>query len=79
MSPIVVEGRMISPTHIELDQPVHVSDAAVQVEIRPRTAASREALMGLLQRMAAFPSANRSKEDIDRQIQEERDSWESRR
>jgi hypothetical protein len=79
MSPIVVEGRLISPTQIELSKPVAVADAAVEVEIRPRPAARREALIALLQRMAALPPGNRSKEDIDRQIQEERDSWESRR
>ena len=79
MSPIVVDGRLISPTQIELDQPVVVADAAVEVQIRPRSAARREALLALLQRMAARPGGGRSKEDIDRQIQEERDSWESRR
>jgi hypothetical protein len=79
MSPIVVEGRFVSPTQIELAQPVVVADADVEVEIRPRAAARREALIELLQRMAARPSRGRSKEDIDRQIEEERASWEHRR
>lgn len=79
MSPIVVEGRLISPTQIELAHPVHVSDSSVEVEIRPRQEARREALLALLQRMAARPARGRTMEDIQRQIEEERYSWEHRR
>jgi hypothetical protein len=79
MSPIVVQGRLVSPTHIELSQAVVVSDPAVEIEIRPRAQSNRESVLALLEAMAAFPTRNRSKEDIDRQIQEERDSWEHRR
>jgi hypothetical protein len=80
MSPIVVEGRFLSPTQIELAQPVTVpADVAVEVEIRPRAAERREALIALLNHMASRPPGHRSKEDIDRQIEEERRSWESQR
>jgi hypothetical protein len=79
MNPIVVQGRLVSPTHIELEQPVIVSDSSVEVQIRPRAARRHEALIGLLARMAAWTSGGRSKEDIDRQIAEERASWEHRR
>lgn len=80
MSPIIVEGRFLSPTHIELTQPVSVpADPAVEVEIRPRAPDRREALIALLNHMAARPPGHRSKEDIDRQMEEERGSWESRR
>lgn len=79
MSPIVVEGRLISPTQIELSEPVNVADETVEVEIRPRPQARHEAVIALLQRMASHPAGNRTKEEIDQQIHEERDSWGSRR
>jgi hypothetical protein len=79
MSSIVVEGRLISPTQIELAQPVVVSEPSVEVEIRPRPADRREALLALLKRMMARPSRGRSYEDINRQIADERASWEHRR
>jgi hypothetical protein len=79
MTPIVVQGRLISPTHIELSQAVVVSDPAVEIEIRPLPQPHNASIKNLLEAMAAFPSRNRSKEDIDRQIQEERDGWEHRR
>jgi hypothetical protein len=79
MSPIVVQGRLISPTQIELAQPVVVSDPSIEIEIRPRQEQRRGALAGLLARMAARPARGRSKEEIDRQIDDERSSWEHRR
>lgn len=79
MSSIVVEGRLVSPTRIELASPVNLPNDVVEVEIRPRVQPNREAVLALLKRMAAFPPGNRSREDIERQIREERDSWESRR
>lgn len=83
MSPITVEGRLISPTQIELAHPVVVPDANVEIEIRPRTdgkqvVSKQEAALALLARMAAFPSPGRSAADIQRQIDEERAGWEHR-
>jgi hypothetical protein len=79
MSPIVVEGRFVSPTQIELAHPVQCSEAAVEIEIRPRQAARHAALVALLERMAQRPSRGRSWEDIRQQIEQERKSWEDRR
>ena len=79
MSPIVVEGRFISPTQIELSLPVHVQDSTVEIEIRSCPEKRREATLELLKRMAATPSRGRSLEDINRQIEEERSSWDDRR
>jgi hypothetical protein len=75
MSPIVVEGLLVSPTQIELAQPVVIPDAKVEVEIRPRNSPNREAMLALMKRLRERPAGNRTKEDIDRQIQEERASW----
>jgi len=80
MTPIIVEGRFVSPTQIELAQPVHVTDAAVQIEIRTRPVTpSREAALALLERMAAYPSRGRSAADIQKQIDEDRSEWDQRR
>jgi hypothetical protein len=79
MPPIVVEGRMISPTQIELDEPVAIAHRTVMVEIRPRGVQRQAAVRALLQRMADRPARGRSKEDIDRQLAEERAGWEHRR
>ena len=79
MSSIVVEGRLISPTQIELVSPVVVTDPAVEVQIRPRQLPSREATAALLKRMMERPSRGRTQEDILRQIADERAGWEHRR
>jgi len=79
MSAITVQGRLVTPTQIELSEPVVVNDPAVEVVIRPRQEQRHDSLVSLLMRMAAMPSRGRSKEDIDRQIREEREGWDDRR
>jgi hypothetical protein len=79
MSPNVVEGRLVSPTQIELVHPVHCSEPAVEIEIRPRQATRHAALLALLDRMARRPARGRTWEDIRQQTEEERESWEHRR
>ena len=79
MAPIVVEGLFVSPTQIELAHPVDVLEPAVEVEIRSRPEARRQAALKLLERMAAQPARGRTREDIQRQIDEERASWDDRR
>lgn len=79
MVPIVVEGRLVSPTQIELNNPVVVTDPAIIIEIRPRQTSRHEAVLALLEHMGSMPPGTRSKEDIDRQIEEDRAGWESPR
>jgi hypothetical protein len=78
-SSIVVEGRLVSPTQIELSEPIEVADSAVEVEVRPRREQRRQMMLDYLCRLKALPGRGRSAEDIMRQIEEERDSWETGR
>jgi hypothetical protein len=79
VSSIVVEGRLVTPTQIELSEPVEVGNPAVEVEIRSRAPRQQHTLLEHLQRLASRPARGRSYEDIMRQVAEERSSWESER
>ena len=79
MDTIVVDGRLTSPTQIELAHPVAVSAGDIEVEIRPRAAARQASQATLLKRLMARPAGTRSPQEIDRQIREERSGWESQR
>lgn len=79
VSSIVVEGRLVTPTRIELAEPVEVTNPAVEVEIRPRAPHPQHTLVEYLQRLASRPARGRTYEDIMRQVAEERNSWEPER
>jgi hypothetical protein len=79
VSTIVVEGRLVTPTHIELAEPVEVANPAVEVVIRPRVPHQQHTLLEYLQQLASRPARGRTYEDIMRQVAEERNSWESER
>jgi hypothetical protein len=79
VSSIIVPGRLVSPTQIELSRPINVSDPAIEVEVRERSANRDQALADLMQFMMSRPAGTRTKEDIDRQIEEERNSWDNGR
>jgi hypothetical protein len=71
---ISVRGRLSGPTRIDLDEPVEDISGEVEVVIRQveATAAPQRDIFDVL---SSLPPGTRSKEDIDRQIAEERDSW----
>ena len=72
---IVVKGRMISPTTIELDESVPEVTGGVEVILRsvaPDQTDEGETVFEFLRRL---PPGTRTKEDIDRQIREEREAW----
>jgi hypothetical protein len=77
-SPIVVKGRLINPRTVELDEPV--SELTGDVEVVLRAVAGDQAAKGetVFEFLRRLPVGARTKEDIDRQIREERDSWETR-
>ena len=80
MNSIIVAGRLVSPTQIELSMPVNLPNSSVQVEIHvPQLPVNQETVIKYLEELAASPSRGRSKADIDEQIREERDGWESGR
>jgi len=69
---VVIRGHVISPTTIEVEEPINDPSAEIEVVVRTKTPDDELSVGEYLRRL---PPGNRSKEDIDRQIREERDSW----
>lgn len=67
---IVVHGRLTAPRHVELDEDVAEVGAPVEVIVSPSTEAAGEDVFEFI---AALPGGHRSKDEIDRQVREERD------
>ena len=73
---IIVRGRLAGPRRIELDEPISEVEGAVEVVVRAVPAApGPEAGRDVFELIASLPGGTRSKEDIDRQIAEERAGW----
>lgn len=71
---VVVNGRLSDSRHVELHEPVTGLEGEVEVVLRPARSKANtgESIFDLIARL---PGGTRSKEDIDRQIREERDGW----
>lgn len=67
---IVIKGRVVGPRTVELDKPLPAQTSEVQVLAHIKTSCRK-----LSEIIRSFPSGTRTKEDIDRQINQERDSW----
>ena len=72
---IIARGKFKDPLHIELAEPVPEIGGEVEVSIRQLAAKRAQDIFDVV---AAIASGSRSKADIDRQIQEERGSWDKR-
>jgi hypothetical protein len=75
---IVVKGRVVGPTTVELleEGPPAGTEVEVVVPAEDETAADgQESIVDYLRRL---PPGTRTKAEIDRQLQEERESWGSR-
>ena len=72
----IIPGRLVGPTHVELDESVNTS-ATIEVVVRESAgdAGTRKSLLDVVR---SLPAGNRTREDIDRQIADERDSWNGR-
>jgi hypothetical protein len=74
---VVIRGRLVGPTTVELDEPVPDSDLLDSVEVLLRIPA--EVVPGeaqtLIEFLQSLPPGVRSKDDIDRQLADERASW----
>lgn len=70
----VVRGRLHGRS-IELDEPIDELDGEVEVTIRRAEPERPKTVQSLLEFLKTLPPGTRSKDDIDRQIAEERDSW----
>ncbi len=72
---VAVRGKLADSRHIELDEPITEIVGAVEVFVRPVPSEQEAAAESIFDLIARLPGGNRSKEDIDRQIREERESW----
>ena len=71
---VILKGRVTDDRHIELDEPLAEITGPVEVTLRPVQTAEEES-EDILDFLATLPPGTRTKDDIDRQIREERDSW----
>jgi hypothetical protein len=72
---VVIRGRLHG-RNIELDEAVEDLEGEVEVSVRAITRPGTGTR--LLEIIAAVPAGSRSKEDIDRQLDEERSGWDRR-
>ena len=70
---LFITGRLTGPKSVELDETVTGMAAGVEVLVRPVTKV--DPLERVSDFLRGLPPGVRSKEDIDRQVCEERDSW----
>lgn len=75
---IVVRGVLSDPLHIELAEPVTELRGEVEIVVRPAAALQSQPRQDIFDFIARLPPGTRSKEDIDRQIREERNAWDER-
>jgi hypothetical protein len=72
---IVVRGVLSDSLHIELAEPITELQGEVEVVVRSASASQSQPRQDIFDFIANLPPGIRSKEEIDRQIQEERDAW----
>lgn len=72
---LILRGRLSNSRHIELDEPVPGSDGEVEVVLRRVAMSGEPAAVDVFELIAAAVPGLRSKEDIDRQLADERGSW----
>jgi hypothetical protein len=72
---LILRGRLSDSRHIELHEPVPGMIGEVEVVLRPVATPSQPGAVDVFELIAAATPGTRSKEDIDRQIAEERGSW----
>ena len=70
---IIVRGRLSGPRRIDLDEPV--DEVTGEVEVVVRQAPSAAPKRDIRDVLRSLPPGTRSKEDIDRQLAEEKASW----
>jgi hypothetical protein len=75
---LIVKGRLVGPKSVELDEPVAGMTSEVEVLMRLATDGPEAAGETLSQFLSGLPAGTRSKEEIDKQIHDERDAWGTR-
>lgn len=72
---LIVRGKISNSRHIELDEAVPGIDGEVEVVVRRVAMPKPQGTVDVFDLIAAAAPGARSKEDIDRQIADERRSW----
>jgi hypothetical protein len=72
---LILRGRLSNSRHIELDEPVPGVDGEVEVVLRRVAMPSGPTAVDVFELISATAPGVRSKEDIDRQLADERGSW----
>jgi hypothetical protein len=68
---VVIKGRVVGPSTVELERPLPAHTREVEVVARIVDNDGGK----LSDYLRSLPPGTRNKEDIDRQIREERDAW----
>jgi len=68
---VVIRGRVVGPSTVELDEPLPEQTQEVEVVAHVGDRPSGR----LSDYVRRLPPGDRGKEDIDRQLRDERDSW----
>jgi hypothetical protein len=74
-SAVVIRGRLVGPRSVELEEPV--ADLHSQVEVIVRKSDNGPSLQtaSLADFLRSIPVGVRTREELDRQLREERDAW----
>ena len=75
LPPLVVRSRLSDSRHIELDEPITNITGVVKVTVRSAGAIEESCPEDIVDFINSLPPGTRTKEDIDKQIKQERDSW----
>jgi len=72
---LVIKGRLTGPKSVELEQAVTGAQAEVEVLIHPLSCTPLENGETISQFLRRLPPGKLSKQQIDKQMQDERASW----
>jgi len=72
---IVIKGHLVSPTNVELEEPVSDLTQDVEVVLRPPSRDDVSEAQTVSEFLRALPDGTRNKQDIDEQLGSERRAW----
>jgi len=72
---LVIKGRLTGPKSVELDQAVTGAKTEVEVLVHPLVSTQPTNGETISQFLRRLPAGKRTKQEIDQQVQDERDSW----
>lgn len=75
---IVVKGRVVGPTTVELVEQVPPTETEVEVVVPVGDEVAGDRRESVVEYLRRLPVGMRTKEEIDRQLREEREAWGSR-